>query len=178
MAKKTFLTITMTLILIGLTCLSANAKDGSLLQRTDMKGVIPDAMDRAAFEKSHEEMEERIGMLNDIESHSYTVYDVFDDIEMPQIEEPEREVALLAGAEFNTALTTAPLEPSMKIEKETVYTLPKTNTTTGDEVVLSPFLESRSKYGAFSLMSLQQELIREGVIYPVEEEAAYLADRK
>ena len=178
MTKNPFLTIVLTLLVIGLTCPSASAKEGSLLQRTDMKAIIPDAIDTAAFVKNHKEMEERIGMLNDIESHSYTVYDLFDDIEIPQIEEPKREVALLAGAEFNTALASTPFEPLIVIEEETVYALPEGITATGDEAILSPFLESRSKYGAFSLMSLQQELIREKVIYPVEEEAAYLANRE
>ncbi len=166
------------ILLVFLMVTSYNAfcygEEGVAMQGAGLKSVIPDAMDVTAFSRNVRKMEERISLRNDIESNSYTVYDIFDDIDIPSIEETKDQVALSSPFEYYSesihslpaapprddvmAMLTAQIEPATAF-KPTVLKLE-------GEITLDPYLESNSKYGAFSAMTVQQELIREKIIIP------------
>ncbi len=149
-------------------------EEGVVMQNIGTKSMIPDAMDVATFGRNVRKMEERIDLRNDIESNCYTVYDVFDDIEIPSIEETKGLVGLSSPFEYySESICSMPAAPPRKdvmalltIQIEPATAFKSKALKLEGAITLDPYLESNSKYGAFSVMTAQQELLREKVIIP------------
>lgn len=146
------------------------AEGGAIIQRVSVKGIMPGGIDGSSFEKNYKNMQQRIGMKNDIERHNYTVYDVFDDIEMPKIQE-ENGTALAHDKKslaFNRVIDEfiMPVGDISEAEVRGVQSDKEISAYKGDEeVTLDQYSESASLFRGFSNYKNRQRLINEKILF-------------